>query len=191
MGNGVMDDTDRPVDARIVRTRNDVLEAVIDVLVEEGWDAVTHPNVARRAGYSKATVYAHWPERLDLLRDALARFGDMPHHVPTGDVRADVIGELVSFRDALVEHRLDRVLVALADQAMTNPEVVEIRDAFVDDGARLIGEILEPVASGPAHLAAVTMVCGAVLYSSLLQGVALDDDVIEQVADIALGGLTA
>ncbi len=177
------------LDARIVRTRNDVLQAAIDVLIDEGWDAVTQPHVARVAGYSKATVYAHWPDRLDLLRDAFMRFKEMPHHEPVGDLREDVVGELRSYRRALVEFRLDRALVALAERAMTTPEVVEIRDAFVDDGTRVIRRILEPVAAGTDHEAAVALLSGAMLHSMLLTGVTPDDETIEAYADITLRGL--
>lgn len=38
------------MDARVVRTRRDVLAATIDELVEGGWDGVTHARVAGRAG---------------------------------------------------------------------------------------------------------------------------------------------
>jgi AcrR family transcriptional regulator len=72
------------LDPRVVRTRRDVLDATITELVEGGWDAVTHARVAARAGYAKATLYAHWPDRLALVSDAFAAFGGMPHHEPTG-----------------------------------------------------------------------------------------------------------
>ncbi|HYN56665.1 MAG TPA: helix-turn-helix domain-containing protein [Motilibacterales bacterium] len=88
------------VDPRVVRTRNDVLPVAVRVLVDEGWEAVTPSRVAKEAGYSRATVYAHWPERMDLLRDAFAHYGEMPHYEPTtGDPRADLRGELRSFSE--------------------------------------------------------------------------------------------
>ena len=107
MDDGSADDASVPVDPRVVRTRRDVLRAAIEVLIEDGWDAVTQPNVARAAGYSKATVYAHWPDRMNLLRDAFAGFGSMPHHAPTGDLRTDLVGELISFRQAMVDHNYE------------------------------------------------------------------------------------
>lgn len=122
------------MDARVVRTRHDVLHAAIDLVITEGLDALTQPNVARRAGYSKATVYAHWPDRLDLVRDAFALLGEMPHHVATGDLRMDLVGELLSFRRAMEAHRLDRVLGVLAERATAVPELVPIRDRFVAEG---------------------------------------------------------
>ena len=87
-------------DARVARTRADVARAAFEVLTTEGSDALTHARVADLAGYSKTTLYAHWPSRVDLIAMAIEALGDMPHHDRTGDLRADVIAELQVFRDA-------------------------------------------------------------------------------------------
>ena len=179
------------VDPRVARTRSDVLAAAITMLIDDGWDAVTQPNVARAAGYAKGTVYAHWPERIDLLRDAFARYGElqMPHHVPTGDLRTDLVGELISFRTAFVEHRLDRALAILAERSSAISEMVEIRDAFVQDGERPIRRLLATVAADAELEAATLMLCGLVLDAVLLHGAPPDDTVIEAAVDHVLGGV--
>ena len=172
-----------------MRTRHDVLRAAITVLVEQGWEAVTQPAVARAAGYSKVTVYAHWPDRLDLIRDAFARYGDMPHHEPTGDLRTDLIGELVSFRTAMTDHHLDRALAVLAERAATVPEMVAVRDAFVADGEQPLRVLLSTVVDGPVLDAAVLALCGMVLQAVLLHGRAPDDATITAAVDLVLRGL--
>lgn len=179
------------VDPRITRTRNDVLNATIGVLINEGWDAVTQPHIARVAGYSKATVYAHWPERIDLLRDAFARFGDMPHYTTTGVLRTDLIGELSGFRSAMVDHRLDRAMVVLAERASVVPEIVDIRNAFTLEGERPVRQILAPVASGADLEAAVLMLCGMVLHSVFMHGDTPTDAVIISAVDMTLRGVSA
>jgi len=177
------------VDARIVRTRRDVLGATIDELVDGGWDAVTHARVARRAGYSKATLYAHWPDRLALVREAFATFGRMPHHEATGDLRGDLVGELVSFRSAMTEHRLDRALAVLAERAGPTPELDEVRAAFVGDGERPMRQILGGLLSG-ARLEAVTaMLCGSIVHPVLLRGTTPSDEEITTAVDVVLAGL--
>jgi AcrR family transcriptional regulator len=183
--------SDDPVDARVVRTRNDVLTAAVELVIAEGLDAVTQPNVARRAGYSKATVYAHWPDRLDLVRDTFARLGEMPHHRPTGDLRADLIGELHSFRRAMDEHRLDRVLSVLAERSTAVPELAPVRDRFVADGERPIRTLLAPHLRGARLDAAVLMLCGAVVHAVLMRGSRPSDTMIERSVDAVIGMIDA
>ena len=177
------------IDPRVVRTRHDVLQATVDVLVDQGWDAVTLPHVARVAGYSKATLYAHWPDRVALVRDALQRFGDMPHAAPVGTLREDLLTELVSFRAAMLEHRLDRALLVLAERAPSVPELVPVRDAFVADGERVVRERLAPLLSPQQVDAAVLSLCGAVLHGVLLHGSPPSDAVLATVVDAVVAGL--
>lgn len=177
------------VDPRVVRTRRDVLDATVAELVEGGWDAVTHARVAARAGYAKATLYAHWPDRLALVRDAFAAFGGMPHHEPTGELRADLVGELTSFRAAMVEHRLDRALVVLAERSGPVPELVEVRDRFVDDGERPMRRLLAGRLAEPALGAVTGMLCGAVVHPVLLRGHVPSDEELALVVDVVLAGL--
>lgn len=190
MVTGRRDDSAQPVvDSRVVRTRNDVLRAAIRVLLDDGWDAVTHQNVARAAGYAKATVYAHWPTRTDLVRDAFTRFGDTAHHQPTGDLRADLTAELLNYRDAMVHQQLDRALAVLSDLTHSVPELVPVRDRLVSDGERVMRTMLEPSLSGTALEATTLMVLGAMLQSALLHGRPPSDDLIASVVDQAMRGL--
>lgn len=177
------------VDGRVVRTRNDVLRTAIQVLLDEGWEAVTHQHVAQVAGYSKATVYTHWPTRGDLIRDAFTRFGDMPHHAPTGDLRTDLITELLCYREGMVEHQLDRALAVLSDLTHSVPELVAVRDKLVIDGERVVRDLLEPVLHGAELEAATLMLCGAMLQSALMHGQPPGVDVIEAAVDATLRGL--
>jgi AcrR family transcriptional regulator len=63
--------TGTSTDARVVRTRALVQDAVRDLFEQEGAGALTHQRVAERAGVSRATVYRHWPQPLDLVFEAL------------------------------------------------------------------------------------------------------------------------
>lgn len=179
------------MDARVVRTRHDVLHAAIDLVITEGLDALTQPNVARRAGYSKATVYAHWPDRLDLVRDAFALLGEMPHHVATGDLRMDLVGELLSFRRAMEAHRLDRVLGVLAERATAVPELVPIRDRFVAEGERPIRLLLARHLRGARLDAAVLMLCGTIVHAVLMRGERPSDAVITRAVDAVMAMVDA
>lgn len=180
---------EQAVDARVVRTRNDVLRAALDVVIEQGSDALTHAHVAQVAGYSKATLYKHWPRRADLLAAAFTRLADVPHHTPTGDLRTDLILELSTFRDGMREHRLDRALAVLLALTASTPEMVDVRDRLVADGERVVRRLLAPVLHGSELEAATLMLCGALVQTALLHGQPPSDDVISSAVDLVLRGL--
>jgi AcrR family transcriptional regulator len=175
-------------DARVSRTRADVARAALAVLTGEGSEAVTHARVAELAGYSKTTLYTHWPARIDLIAMAIETLGDMPHTARTGDLRADVIAELKVFRRAITDLRLDRVLTGMAEWASVE-QMRQIRDKVNTDGQHQMYEMLGEHFSGPALDAAVSMLTGVIACPSVMFGTLPDDDVIEAGVDIVLASI--
>jgi len=172
-------------DARITRTRADVARTAFDVLTGEGSEALTHARVAERAGYSKTTLYKHWPSRADLAALALEALRDVKHHERTGDIRADLIGQLRTFRQGVLDMRLDRVLSAMAQWA-TVDTMSRIRTEINSEGQRPIRTILAEAFEGPELDAAVSMLSGVVACPSLMFGTVPDDDVITAAVDMVL-----
>jgi hypothetical protein len=120
------------------------------------------------------------------LRGAFTRLVHAPHHTPTGDLRADLIAELTAFRTALDEHRLDRALAVLVDLTATVPGTADVRDQVVAEGEHVLRRLLEPLPVGPEREAAVLMLSGAVLQSTLLHGRLPGDDIIAASVDLVL-----
>src|SRR3546814_12820926 len=110
------------LDPRVVRTGRHVLAAARTVLVEEGWQRVTVTRVADRSGYARTTLYRHWPQRLDLLRDLITDEVHLLHTVPTGDVRADLVTELEAFRVEITTKGLGRVTIAHRSEKQSGGE---------------------------------------------------------------------
>jgi AcrR family transcriptional regulator len=173
-------------DARVARTRADVSRAALDVLIGEGWEDVTHARVAEVAGYSKSTLYTHWPSRFDLIAMALDALGEMPHHEPTGDLRADLVGELTVFRQAVNDLRLDRLLSGLAQSASVE-DVAALRHRVNSAGQQPLRDLLAQRFSGAALEASVSMLTGVVACPSLMFGDLPEDRVISAAVDIVLG----
>jgi len=174
-------------DARVSRTRADVARAALEVLTTEGSDAVTHARVAEVAGYSKTTLYTHWPARVDLIAMAIESIGEMPHHDRTGVLRDDLIAELQVFRAGILEMRLDRVLSAMAEWA-SEEQMARIRNRVNTDGQHQMYEMLGELFSGPALDAAVSMLTGVVACPAIMYGKMPDDAVIEAAVDVVLNG---
>lgn len=183
------------LDPRVVRTRRHVLAAARALLVEEGWQSVTVTRVAERSGYARTTLYRHWPQRLDLLRDLVTDEVHLLHTEPAGDVRADLIAELDAFRVAITRTGLGRMMVAIGQEASDDAEVSELTSSLRADGMRIVDAIIrDAVARGELRadldqeLAAAQLV-GPLLYRYLFGGgEELDRTVVEAVVDLFLVG---
>lgn len=68
-----------------------VFEAAVDVYSEFGWHGFSIEAVARRAAVGKATIYRRWPNKTDLLIDAVRARVTVVTDTDTGDVRADLL----------------------------------------------------------------------------------------------------
>jgi AcrR family transcriptional regulator len=172
-------------DARVSRTRADVSRAALHVLTTEGADALTHAHVAEIAGYSKTTLYTHWPSRVELIALALDAIDNLPHQEPTGDLRADLIGELQAFRRAVREHRLDQILSVMAQWASVE-EMARIRDRLNTEAQKPVRDMLATRFSGPELEAAISMLAGVVACPTLMFGAPPDDTVITAAVDLML-----
>ncbi|HEY9558519.1 MAG TPA: TetR/AcrR family transcriptional regulator [Acidimicrobiales bacterium] len=183
------------LDPRVVRTRRHVLAAARTVLVEEGWQRVTVTRVADRSGYARTTLYRHWPQRLDLLRDLITEEVHLLHTVPTGDVRADLVAELEAFRVAITTTGLGRVMIAIGQQASDDAELAELSSAVRADGTRVLDEIItSAVARGELRAQldpdmAVAQLVGPVLFRYLFESHGgIDGAFVVSVVDLFLRG---
>jgi AcrR family transcriptional regulator len=106
--------SDKKVDQRVRRTRDRLGDALMELLVEKPFDAITVQHVLERAGVSRSTFYTHYRDKNDLflsdveeffesLATALSHFGDRSERVaPVRELFAH-IGEARPFYNALVE----------------------------------------------------------------------------------------
>lgn len=69
----------------------EILDAALQALVADGYDAMTIEGIAARIGAGKATVYRRWRNKAELVVDAIQRHAVASVAlVDTGDVREDV-----------------------------------------------------------------------------------------------------
>src|SRR6266536_5855376 len=55
------------VDLRVRRTQTNLREALIDLIEEKGFDAVTVGDIAERAMVNRTTFYRHYPDKYALV----------------------------------------------------------------------------------------------------------------------------
>ncbi|GAA3289884.1 TetR/AcrR family transcriptional regulator [Streptomyces cinereospinus] len=175
------------VDPRVQRTRRDVVDAATALFKSEGWEALTHAEVARRAGYSKATVYAHWPTRLDLVRASVGQIcGTTEHAQPTGDLRADLVRELLDFAGDLSQGHLTRVLGGVFERAGSDPAVDEMRQQLYAEGSRSLEAILSAHLPKESVEPCVALLTGGVLVRVALQASPATREFVEDLVERVL-----
>ncbi|GAB3996294.1 TetR/AcrR family transcriptional regulator [Nocardioides marmoraquaticus] len=164
---------------------------VLDTLLRDGVDVVTHSRVAAQSGYSKATIYKHWPTRAALIAEALLRVGEVEHHTTDGHLPTDLFNELLVYRDEMEKHQLDRALVTLVSLLPSMPELEGVRIKLVTDGERTLRRILSTRLEGEALEAATLMMVGSILQSALLHGKLPSRELVRVVVDTMLRSMDA
>jgi AcrR family transcriptional regulator len=61
----------RPTDPRVIRTRQMLRDALISLILEKGYDALTIQDITDRAGLRRATFYLHYKDKEELLLSIL------------------------------------------------------------------------------------------------------------------------
>jgi AcrR family transcriptional regulator len=174
-------------DPRVTRTQRDVVDAAAALLLEEGWDALTHAEVARRAGYSKATIYTHWPTRLDLIRASIEQIcGEAQHPPATGDLRHDLRAGLADFVNDLSEGHLDRLLAGVVERAHQGEVVEELRLRLYETGTRSLRAVLQTHLSAPDVEPSLALLTGAVLVRVTFEGKPANRSFIDDLIDRVL-----
>jgi len=176
----------------VARTRARVREAVLELLHEEGLDAITHLRVAQAAGVGRATLYRHWPTREDLILDNLA--GAKGPHQPeaTGDLRTDLVAFLSSLSDGICQDRFGSVLTSLVGRADWDPVAAKLLVALCANGTRHVAGLLEGgVAAGVVDAGAdvdevVARLVGPVVFRRLIARREIDHAFVERMVDDVL-----
>jgi AcrR family transcriptional regulator len=94
---------ERAPDRRIARTREALREALIDLIVERGWDAIAVSDVCERANVGRSTFYTHFADKEELL---LAGLHDMRKELRAR--RSGAAPDPLGFARGLIEHVHER-----------------------------------------------------------------------------------
>lgn len=176
-------------DPRAARSREAMLVAARQLLVNEGPGAVTHQRVAQEAGVGRATAYRHWPQAEQLLLDAMGD-ADLPFFKDPGTpLRPWLHRQLRQMADELAIPAVAAVSLALMQSAIWNPEVARRRDESVGTiTERIHAAVRSAVARGeletdvsPSDLSA--MLVGPIVYRATNQGDMVSDDLIDRLID--------
>ncbi|WP_229479422.1 TetR/AcrR family transcriptional regulator [Mycolicibacterium mageritense] len=153
---------------RSARVKAQILAATAELVARDGIAGFRYEDVAAAAGVHKASVYRNWPDREELVAEALLRYAEgLASIADTGDIRRDLVDFLVALAAGLETpfgRTLERAIQPTRNDAtlraltrVLDARVAAMRqrvDTAVDRGelppvdSSFLGEMI----SGPVHL---------------------------------------
>jgi TetR/AcrR family transcriptional regulator of autoinduction and epiphytic fitness len=182
------------VDPRIERSRQVILQAVLDELSALGYGALTIESVARRAGVGKATIYRHWADKITLIADAfklLQRQRD-PELV-TGPPREKLERVLRHVADVVADSPFSSCLPALIEGAERDRAVRRFHHRFQAEARKpLIELISRGIATGdfPSRIdpeIAAFALLGAIFFCRLMTNAPFPEERVPDLIDSVFG----
>lgn len=177
---------------RSEKATQDVIQAALEVLLEDGVARFTIDAVVARSGVAKTTVYRWWPNRQALILDAIhAQL--TPSATPnTGDTRADLVAYLTPYATKAHDTPAARLIPDLCAAARRDPELAELRDILMTEKRQPVITILE-LARARGELAEdadldelATLIIGPLAYTKSMRGIPVGPTFLTTTIDAAL-----
>ena len=177
------------------RAHRAILDAALELLIEEGFADLRLEHVAARAGVGKATIYRRWPSKEALALDLLMRLA-APHIAieDTGDTRAELLAAVTNAMRAVTDTPFGPVIRALLSQIAINPALGDPFRAGVVQARR--DEVARVIARGVSRgdlrpdvdVDVATELLVGPVYFRLMFGGALTQAFAERVVEAVLRG---
>lgn len=181
---------------RSEKTTNAILSAAYDLLLENGFGAVTIEKIAERAGVSKATIYKWWPNKAAVVMDAFFDAAVVRLPVPdTGSVISDMIIQINNLAKFLLSQE-GKVINEIIAEGQSDLKLAETYRTIYFKPRRLDSRyILERgISRGELNKdldieLVIDLIFGPLFYRLLITGDAIDEDFIENVINYVFKGI--
>lgn len=145
-----------------------IIDAVVEVLVRDGYDRLTMEGVATAAGVGKATVYRRWANKAELVIDTMATLKPAIDAIDTGTLEGD-IEKMIAISCNPYSQRLLRVMVSICSALPREPELLEaFRTRFTEPRIARMTEMLERARRRGELKADIDVAMAASLLPSLM-----------------------
>ena len=99
-------------DRRSQRTYHLVNAALMQLLLEKGYESITVQDILDRANIGRSTFYAHYFDKADVLESiAQQMLADFSQQVKPAEAKRGIVPSLALFRHVRQQHRLFQVLL--------------------------------------------------------------------------------
>ena len=159
-----------------------MLEAVDDLLVEEGYAAMTMKGIAVRAGVGRQTIYRWWSTKAEILVEACVEDAREDLHTrPRTDPADDMYAYLTVLNDFLITAPAGLAYRALVGEAQHDPvvrELVQNADVLTPSALAVLDRVRRVAPDLPEDDLAVAQLTGPLLARVLTGRTPLPEDLI-------------
>lgn len=181
---------------RNARVRAQILAATVELVARDGISGFRYEQVAELAGVHRTSVYRNWPDRDELVSEAMLQFGqDAAPIQDSGDIRRDLVTFVVAQAASLVTPT-GRALRKILQQAPDSPAIQRVQAAYSNERRAALQQRLDR-AVGQGQLPAVDaeflahLLSGPVHFHVLWTDRPLTRAYAERIVDVVLTGIRA
>ena len=183
--------TDR-ADDRVRCSKEAVLQATYQLLMETGLSGVSVDEVSKRSGVAKTTIYRHWRSRSALLLDACSKMGPKFEAPDSGTLKGDLTILAAAIVEKLRSKNFSSILPSIIDAAERDSEIASMHSQLHAGTMAPLFAVIErskqkrelPRNCVPSEI--VAAVVGPLFYRRWFSREPLDDSFVNGVVDRAL-----
>lgn len=181
---------------RSEKTKQAILSAAYELLLENGFGAVTVEKIAERAGVSKATIYKWWPNKAAVVIDAFFDAAVVRLPIPdTGLTINDMIIQVNNLAKFLIS-REGKVLNEIIAEGQFNQKLAEAYRAIYFKPRRLDSRYILERGISRGELKedldielVIDLIFGPLFYRLLITGDMVDEAFIKDLINYAFKGI--
>ena len=133
-----------PLSTRAARSREKMLRAATELLVEAGPRALTVDAVSDASGVAKSTLYRHWSSRDEMVVDVVrCNVPDVADPDLSGSFESVLKTWLSNVAATLADPQWSRIIPALMSLRATMPDLADVVETDRSAKAEVLGTILD------------------------------------------------
>ncbi len=181
---------------RNVETHKSILSASYELLLEDGFKAVTVDKIAERAKVSKATIYKWWPNKAAVIMEGFLYAATVRLPVPdTGSTFQDILIHATSLTRFLTSREGNIIKELIGEGQLDSNLALEYRERFFQPRRMQAKELFEKgIQRGDLKEnldveLCIDLVYGPIFYRLLITGDELNDSYMHDLVTNAFEGI--
>lgn len=170
-----------------------ILSTAYEMLLKDGFKAVTVDGIAQKAGVSKATIYKWWPNKAAVVLDGFfeATANSLP--VPdTGDVKSDLLMQASNLTSFFLSSKGKGITELIAEGQFDSNIAGEFRKRYILPRRQITRLLLERgILKGQLKKETeidllIDLLYAPIFYRILVTGESIDKEYIQKILNLTL-----